>query len=227
MKPFVHIGDAYFPTYSLTALAGILFVVIVGLAKHKAFNLRKRDILRLVAYATLGAVFGAKLFGIIGFVFKHGSEPNFWTATFWQRIARAGGVFYGGLLGGLGLATLRAKIGHIDLKNVLNFAAYAAFAFQSFGRLGCYYAGCCYGIALADGSRVPVQLFEAGFCFVALLTFLIVKPERRWPGMPLFPVYLITYSAGRFVLEFLRGDASRGVWLLSGCKKAEMNSPCI
>jgi len=66
-----------------------------------------------------------------------------------------------------------------------------------------------------EGNPFPVQLFEAGFCFVALLAFLIIKLERRWPGIPLFPVYLITYSVGRFILEFLRGDANRGIWILS------------
>jgi len=98
---------------------------------------------------------------------------------------------------------------------VFNMLSYVALAFLSFGRIGCYSAGCCYGIRLADGTRFPVQLLEAGFCFAALIAFLVTKPERRWPGTPLFPIYLITYSAGRFALEFLRGDANRGVWLLS------------
>ena len=215
MLPTVMIDGAPISTYFLMALAGIVFVIIIGLVKHKALSLRKRDILRLVAYAVIGALIGARLFSAIGQIVQHGGEPGFWTADNWQRIARAGGVFYGGLLGGIGLAALRAKIGRVDLKSMFNFAAYAAFAFQSLGRLGCYCAGCCYGIELADGTRFPVQLFEAGFCFVALVVFLIIKPERRWPGIPLFPVYLITYSAGRFILEFLRGDANRGVWILS------------
>ena len=110
---------------------------------------------------------------------------------------------------------LWAKIGRIDHKKVLDMGAYIGLAFQSFGRVGCYCAGCCYGIELADGSQFPVQLVEAGFCFMLLLTFLIVKPERRWPGLPLFPVYLITYSVGRFLLEFVRGDSNRGIWILS------------
>ena len=215
MMRYVYLGNHRIPMYFLMALAGIVFVVIIGLVKHKTLGLRKRDILRLVGCATIGAMLGAKLFGVIGLFFKHAGEPNFWAEEGWQRIARAGGVFYGGLLGGIGLAALRAKIGRVDLKNVFDFAAYAAFAFQSLGRLGCWFAGCCYGIMLANGTRFPVQLFEAGFCFVALFVFLAIKPERRRPGLPLFPVYLITYSAGRFILEFLRGDANRGVWILS------------
>jgi len=215
MLPFIYIDGYPFAMYSLMALFGIVFVVVLALIKRKAFDLRKRDILRLATYATIGAILGAKLFSVIGQIFKHGTEPDFWTAENWLYITSAGGVFYGGLIGGLGLATLRAKIARIELESVFNIAAYAGLAFQSFGRLGCYCAGCCYGIELADGTHFPVQLFEAGFCFTALLVFLIVKPERRWPDIPLLPVYMITYSAGRFILEFLRGDASRGVWILS------------
>ena len=215
MQPYVYIYGQPFPMYALMALFGIVFAVIIALVKRKAFGLRTRDILRIITYAVLGALLGAKLFGAIGQIVKHGGDPGFWTAMNWLHILGAGGVFYGGLLGALGLATLRAKIGHLDMKNVLGVGAYVGLAFQSFGRIGCWCAGCCYGIEFADGTRFPVQLVEAGFCFAALLAFLIIRPERRWTRLPLFPVYLIVYSVGRFILEFLRGDVNRGVWILS------------
>jgi phosphatidylglycerol:prolipoprotein diacylglycerol transferase len=216
MLPFVYINGEPFAMYTLMAIFGILFVVVIGLCKRKAFALRKRDILRLVACATIGALLGGRLFSVIGNIIKSIAEPDFWTAARWAQIMNAGQVFYGGLLGAVGMTVLWAKIGHIDRTNMFNFAAYAGFAFQSFGRLGCYCAGCCYGIELADGDHFPVQLVEAGFCFLMLLVFLIIKPERRWPKLPLFPVYVMIYSVGRFFLEFLRGDARRGhFWIFS------------
>jgi len=201
--------------YIVMAIFGIVFALSVALVKHKAFGLRIRDVLCVLSFAVIGALLGARVFGAIGQIVRHGGEPGFWSAQHWLRILSAGGVFYGGLLGALGLAALWAKIGRIELKKVLDMGAYVGLAFQSLGRIGCYCAGCCYGIELADGTRFPVQLFEAGFCFAALLAFLIVRPERRWPKLSLFPVYLIAYSIGRFVLEFYRGDANRGVWILS------------
>jgi len=215
MFRYVYIDDYSFPMYSVMATFGVVFALAIALAKHKAFGLRKRDVLRVVIFAVMGAIAGAKLFSVIGQIVKHGSEPHFWTAEHLFHILGAGGVFYGGLLGALGLAMLWAKIGRIEMKKVLDMGAYIGLAFQSLGRIGCFCAGCCYGIELADGSRFPVQLVEAGFCFAALLVFLIIKPERRWPKLPLFPVYIIIYSVGRFVLEFFRGDANRGVWILS------------
>lgn len=61
---------------------------------------------------------------------------------------------------------------------------------------------------------VPVQLFEAGFNLLFFIIILIVRPERKRPKI-LLPIYLIVYAAGRFMLEFLRGDIERGVFLLS------------
>ncbi|MCL2105780.1 MAG: prolipoprotein diacylglyceryl transferase [Oscillospiraceae bacterium] len=199
------------------AIFGIIFVVILGLCKRKAFSLRKRDVLRIVAWALFGALVGARLFSVIGKMIQHSGEPGFWTVERWTQILlNSGLVFYGGLIGAVGAAMLRAKIGHIDLKSVFNFAAYTVFAFLPFGRAGCYCAGCCYGIELAGGTNFPVQLVEAGYCFLMLLVFLIMRPERRWPGVPLFPVTIIIYSVGRFILEFLRGDANRGhLWVFS------------
>lgn len=216
MLPFVYIDGNPFPMYAVMAIFGIVFAVIIALVKRKAFDLRKRDVLRVASFAVIGALVGARLFSIIGKVFRHGGDPGFWAGPNLLKLMLGSGlVFYGGLLGGFGMAALRAKIGRISLRSVFDCAAYVGLAFQSIGRIGCYCAGCCYGIELADGTKFPVQLVEAAYCFMMLLAFLIVKPERRWPRLPLFPVYLIIYSVGRFIFEFFRGDANRGVWILS------------
>ena len=215
MLPYVMIDGAPVSTYFLMGLSGYLAAIILVLMKRRAFDLRKRDVMRIAIYAAIGVVIGARLFSSIGQIFLHGREPDFWTAENWGNILSGFGVFYGGLLGSIGILALLAKLRRIDMKNMFNAYTYAALAFLIFGRLGCYSVGCCYGIMLANGTRFPVQLFEAEFCLIVLIVFLIIKPERRWPDVPLFLIYVIIYSVGRFVLEFFRGDASRGVWLLS------------
>jgi len=215
MMPFVNIGGTPLSMYFVMGLSGFLFAIFIGLMKCRAFNLHAWDILRIATFVIIGGLLGARLFAAFGYILLYGREPNFWTAENWLEISRGVGVFYGGLLGSIGMAALRAKFSHIDMKSMFNVFAYGALAFLSIARIGCYCAGCCYGIELASGARFPVQLVEAGFCMVALIVFLILKPERRWPSIPLLPLYMITYSVGRFVLEFFRGDEGRGIWLLS------------
>ena len=99
------------------------------------------------------------------------------------------------------------------------------------GRVGCFCAGCCYGVecvspvsvvfpaaslAAPPGvPRLPVQLFEAAVqlaLFLALLWFTARPRRTRFAA----EFYLACYCPARFVLEFFRGDVARGaLWGLS------------
>jgi len=137
MPRFIYLNDTPISLYFLFGLSGFLFATIIALIKRKAFDLRKRDILRIAGFVIVGAVLGARLFGAVGRIFLYGSEPDFWTSENWQRIISGGGVFFGGLFGAVGLVVLRAKIGRMNIRDVFNILAYAALAFQSLGRIAC------------------------------------------------------------------------------------------
>lgn len=89
-----------------------------------------------------------------------------------------------------------------------------------FMKLGCFCAGCCYGIP-ADiylfGSdpvfdKIPMQLVEAGVALL-LFFFLLFYKNKAKEGT-LFPIYVVLYSGIRFFTEFFRGESS-----LIGCFK--------
>jgi len=137
-------------------------------------------------------------------------------------------VFYGGLIGAAlgGLIFLRIKRKTVPAALYLDNAALFAPIFHAFARVGCFFAGCCYGIESSFGfavpdsvetsptgidhaTRFPVQLLEA-LCNVGialLIYFLMRKGIMR--GKLIF-VYLGVYSYIRFLDEFFRGDAIRG-----------------
>ena len=91
------------------------------------------------------------------------------------------------------------------------------------GRVGCLLAGCCYGrparfgvsyghvhgsdefpIALVGARLLPVQAFEA----IWLGVVAIVGTALAWVATPgaALTWSILSYGAGRFLLEFLRGD---------------------
>jgi prolipoprotein diacylglyceryltransferase len=86
-------------------------------------------------------------------------------------------------------------------------------------KLGCYSAGCCGGeycefglVNPGTGNReIPIQLIEAG---VALALFVALeKSGKKLVRGTVFPVYLLAYSAIRFLTEFLRfGENLIWVW---------------
>ena len=88
------------------------------------------------------------------------------------------------------------------------------FAGHSLGRVGCFFAGCCYGKPTdcflgvtfpgMSGPVHPTQLYEAFFLLVmfGVTSFLLFRFRFRHN----MSVYLISYGIFRFLIEFLRGD---------------------
>ena len=89
--------------------------------------------------------------------------------------------------------------------------------FHGFARIGCYFGRCCYGIVM-DGAffarffeqRLPVQLMESGFNFLLFAGLLLLFYHRRALRGKLVRIYLWSYAAFRFLIEFFRDDAVRG-----------------
>ena len=127
-------------------------------------------------------------------------------------------TFMGGLIGGVVSFLLiyfivRNKLSGrlIDLLSLVPCCITIA---HGFGRIGCFFAGCCYGIETdsflgvkfphLDHPVHPTQLYEAAFLFIlfGVMLFLLLKFNFKHN----MSVYLISYGIFRFLLEFIRGD---------------------
>ena len=103
------------------------------------------------------------------------------------------------------------------------------------GRLGCLFAGCCFGRATdvpwaitfrseyaAQNAGTPLnrplhptQLYEAGAELLILLILLATERKGRpFPGRT-FWGYILLYGISRFIIEFYRGDTRGTVWMFS------------
>lgn len=145
--------------------------------------------------------------------------------TFFEIVQESFGsiTFIGGLVGGVATFILLYKYryneANKDLKTAMNTLITGVVLAHAFGRIGCFLAGCCYGIPtdsflgvvfphghshdLYPGEAVfPTQLFESGFLF---LLFIGLNTIKKFRGIEL-EVYMIAYGAFRFMNEFIRGD---------------------
>lgn len=135
------------------------------------------------------------------------------------RINRGGLVFYGGFLLAVAAVWIMARIRRESYLGLLDFGVTGLALGHAFGRIGCFFNGCCYGIPAGapwscwshGALRQPVQLFEAAFN-LALWLLLTRTYRRRPPHGVVFACYLVSYGAWRFVAEFIRGD-DRAFWL--------------
>ncbi len=140
----------------------------------------------------------------------------------WNSLLTGGFVFYGGLFGAIFGAWLSGKILKQPSSEFLNYLIPAFPVFHFFGRIGCFLAGCCYGVPselfgiiqpeIDTLPRLPVPLFESiyNLVIVAVLLWLEARARGRGKTPRLMQVYLLMYAPFRFVNEFFRGDDVRG-----------------
>ena len=139
-------------------------------------------------------------------------------------ISSGGWVVYGGVIGGILGGYLYCRHYGWDFRHYFNVLIPCVALAQGFGRIGCFFAGCCYGIEThsAIGVTFPVTslcpvghpviptqlIMSAGdFLIFAILCRNLQKGKHPETTAAL---YMILYSIGRFAIEFIRGDINRG-----------------
>jgi phosphatidylglycerol:prolipoprotein diacylglycerol transferase len=145
-----------------------------------------------------------------------------------------GGVWLGGVLGGVGFCLWMLRRHEIPFGRGLNFVFLMMPLAHAFGRVGCLLAGCCYGAPCAAPWAVvyhselahrmmrtplgvplhPTQVYEV---IAELLNFAIGvwiwrRGARPWA---IVGTWLSLYGAERFLIEFFRYDARGGALGLS------------
>ena len=168
----------------------------------------------------------------------HPKEANcFAWAAFW-----AGGLtYYGGLIGAVGYAVYFLRREAFPFWKAADMAGFAVALGLAWGRMGCFLAGCCFGVpcehswsawfpryspaseaqfrahrlaseALPALPVHPTQLYEAaGSLAIAAVGYYLIAPRKRFDGQ-VFVFFLASYSVLRIAVEILRND-DRGALL--------------
>lgn len=232
MLPEINLGNIYVSSYWILAFAGafVAFSFLFYLNSHFGEQrLTRIDLINMILIGVVCAFLGGRLLGILVklpiTLGRLKEEAGIWDKL--KILFTSGGiVYYGGMLGLLAGICVYCIHYQINGKTVAVYAAHVIPLFHSIARIGCFLAGCCYGVPAGWGFamvnhqpevlRVPVQLIESVFNFVLFLLITIctriLPKEKKWLVLP---GYLFAYSTGRFLLEFWRGDIVRGIWILS------------
>ena len=216
----LHLGPIVLPTYG--AALGVAFLLAVLLLKRRApeYGIEPETAVDMGIWLILSGLLGAKLLLLVV------EGPSYYLTSFrgLLELFRAGGVFYGGLLGALVAAVFFVKVKKVPFLAFADAAVPGVALGQAIGRIGCLAAGCCWGaqcskpwaITFTDpkaGQNVgvpmgvplhPTQLYEA--VGLVLLTCLILWfGKGRAPGRT-FSLYLVGAAILRFTVEIFRGD---------------------
>jgi len=227
MWPYITVLGREISMYAIMGLLGV--AAGAGLASTRAqrpyISVPRSDVIYIAAYGALGGLLGAKLLflltqiGNIGEDLKQYSIPQIL-----QKYFASGFVFYGGLFGLAGGVYLYCRYMKISFSSAMKLVVPVLPLVHAFGRVGCFMAGCCYGIAMDPPLGIafehslsapnhvhllPVQLIEA-VALTGIFVALWMYTATDRPIARILCLYLALYAPVRFILEFFRGDVNRG-----------------
>jgi phosphatidylglycerol---prolipoprotein diacylglyceryl transferase len=225
----VHIGSFFLPTYGvLVALAFLTGLWLAGRLSVQA-GLNRDAVLNLGIYVAIAGLAGAKLLMVLFDLDYYLKDPG---AIFSLETLQAGGIFYGGLILALIVAAWYMRRHKLPGLATADVCAPAVALGHGIGRLGCFAAGCCWGKPSGASWAVtytnpeahrlvgvplgiplqPTQLYEA-FAEFAIAFVLYRRFRRPHPAGAVIGLYLVLYSAVRFLVEFARSHDAANPFL--------------
>ena len=213
------------PVYGVFYASGCIAAVLTGFLRCKRQGLDLNDAM-IIAACSLGCgLIASKLLFLLVSVPKEQLLRVVRAGRF-DVLMSGGQVYLGGVLGGVLGGALGGRIAGCELEGYLRAFVPPLPLGHALGRIGCLFAGCCYGVpytgfgavtyAHAAGgapplvSLFPVQALEAAadvLIFAALMRF-----SARVSGKKTLAIYGLLYCPARFALEYLRFDALRGAF---------------
>jgi phosphatidylglycerol:prolipoprotein diacylglycerol transferase len=215
------IGPLTIHTYGL--FVALAFLVGLGLAifQAKKEGIPHNTIADLGFYVLVASLVGSRLFFIL-INFSYYSRNPLDILKIWE----GGLVFYGGVLLAVPTAIWFVVRHNLGIWRTADIFAPALAIGHALGRIGCFFAGCCYGkftdslpwgVVFSDPECLapinvplhPTQLYESAGEVLNFMILITLRRKKSFNGQ-LFMGYLILYSILRFFVEFFRGDIQRG-----------------
>lgn len=193
------------PIYGTFILLSLLINCILIFFLGKIQNIKKNIILCSLTYEMIGIITGAKLLNMI----QIEGNTSFYYAGF---------SAYGGVIGGILALIIFSNLYHISFKKMLSIYVPVLPLLYSISKIGCLFAGCCYGIEYTGlGSIVyeyskeaplniklfPVQFVESIVNLIIFISIMIIYKKNK-DDIKLIGYIFLLCGLSKFVLEYLR-----------------------
>lgn len=219
----IQIGPVVIHLYGLMMGLGFISAYCVTDYRAKKKGLNTDIIFGILWCAVIGGMLGARLlYYIVELPSIIKDVSILWDFD-------TGYVVYGGIIGGVLVSYIYCRIKKVHFMEYFDLVMPAVALAQGFGRIGCFFAGCCYGretdlpfgivfhnsdIAPNGVKLIPTQLISSAGNFIFAIFLMIYARKKRQDGK-VAAMYLFLYSVGRFIIEFFRDDYRGSVGFLS------------
>jgi phosphatidylglycerol:prolipoprotein diacylglycerol transferase len=213
----LQIGSFELRWYGVFIALAVVVAILIAVRGGKKKGISSNTIFLGAFWVIIGGLIGARLFHVIDHFDYYMSNPA-------QIFQFQGLAIWGGIAGGGMAAIIYARIKRVPIGRTADVLVPALLIGQIIGRFGCIINGDAYGgvtglpwgfIYVHPDSMIPGSLFgipthpypvyEILWNASALLVLLRLRSYFKTDGM-LFLMYLFSYSAGRFVLSFVRQE---------------------
>jgi len=228
--PFLGETHLFVPTYGVLFATAAVAAWWWFLSRARSLELPEEQLFNLSFYTLLAGILGAKLTLVVVDWRDYLAHP----AELWGTL-RSAGVLMGGVIAGGAVFVSYGRRHGLPLGRLADAIAAPVALAQAVGRLGCFSAGCCWGVPADTQSRlavtftdpmahqltgvrlnvplVPTQLIQMTHDLLLALMLTWMWRRRVEPPGTVIWTYVLVYSVGRGVIEFWRGDTARGLWL--------------
>jgi len=218
----IDLGFLHLKTYGACMATGFLicWTLIERLSGRK-------DLSNMLLSLMVAGVLGSR----IAYVIEH------WQSEFAAhpeniiRVDQGGLMFYGGFLLSLAVFFVWCFAKRERVLALSDLLAAVVPLGHAFGRIGCFFYGCCYGrdsdawcaVTFPAGSPswhehgrrmvsvLPTQLFEAAALLALFAALMFLWRKRGGRDGLILGSYMVGYAAIRFGMEYLRGDPRAAV----------------
>ncbi len=192
------------------------YLMVSYLAKRKQMPLSKDDAADYILFLLIGTVVGARLFYILFY-----NLPFYLSSPLEMLAVWHGGLsFHGGFIGAVAAGFYFCKKKKIPFYDIADITVIPLALGLAFGRIANFINGELYGRVTnvpwavkfpdAEGFRHPSQIYESMKNIVIFAALWSIK-DKKLPKGFLFWLFVIMYSALRFIVEFFREpDAQLG-----------------
>lgn len=203
-------------TYGFLVATGFFIGIIYALREAKRIGYDPQIVLDLSFYIILGAIVGSRLFYVLTHISYYWQNP---LDAF--KVWQGGLTFFGGFLASVAVSAYFIKKHRLEIWKTFDLFAPSLAIGIIFGRLGCFFAGCCYGtpcdlpwaisftdpqsLAITNVPLHPAQLYSSAAALITFLILIALRKRKSFEGQ-LTLLWIFLYSGSRLFIEMFRGD---------------------
>ncbi|MFH1061599.1 MAG: prolipoprotein diacylglyceryl transferase [Candidatus Omnitrophota bacterium] len=201
-------GNIHIYAYGLMVALGIISAMFLIEREAAKSGLAKEKVIDLVFWIIVWGLVGARLFYVWLYPEVYVQSP---LDIF--KLYKGGLVFYGGLIFGVIAAFINFRNKKLPILKTLDILILYLPLAHAFGRIGCFFNGCCsgrptdlpWGVVFPGEAEMvhPTQLYSAVLLVMIFLGLNLIRRKQVFFGQ-IFSAYLILYGLARFIVEFLR-----------------------